>query len=255
MISVEGLALRAGSRTLVENASFDIAAGEFIAVLGPNGAGKTTLLRTIAGLRAASAGTICIDGIDIRSLHAPDRARRIAQVTGDDLFADHLSVRDVVSMGRYPHHRWWEWREEPQDARAIAAALEAVGMSTFADRAFETLSSGERARIWIALALAQASPVLLLDEPTSHLDVRVAQEILALLARQARARTTVVCALHDLNEAAAFAGRILLLDGKGHVAFDTAERLFEQRALQVAYGVTMERVQTSRGWRIFPTGG
>ena len=138
-----------------------------------------------------------------------ERALRVAFVTSDEVLPDALRVRDVVAIGRFPHHRWWQWREDVLDGESVEAALEAVGIGRLADRLFSTLSSGERQRVWIALGLAQATPVLLLDEPTSHLDVRVAHEILGLLRKLARSGKTIACVLHDLNDAAAYADRIL----------------------------------------------
>src|SRR5581483_5894466 len=117
----------------------------------------------------------------VTAMTALDRALRVALVAGDDVLLDALRVRDVVAIGRFPHHRWWQWTEREADRTAVDRALEAVGIAPFAERFFATLSSGERQRVWIALGLAQETPVLLLDEPTSHLDVRVAHYILALL--------------------------------------------------------------------------
>jgi iron complex transport system ATP-binding protein len=127
-------------------------------------------------------------------------------------------------------------------------------MESFANRLFDTLSSGERQRIWLALALTQEAAVLLLDEPTSHLDVRVARDILSLLRAQARAGKTVICVLHDVNEAAEFADRILLLGSNRVLGVDTPERVLDSNLLEKAYGIRMELVRTSSGaLRVFPT--
>jgi iron complex transport system ATP-binding protein len=156
-------------------------------------------------------------------------------------------------MGRYAHHRWWQWREEPQDHQSIERALRAVRMETFAHRGFDTLSSGERQRVWLALALAQEARALLLDEPTSHLDVGVAREILRLLRAQADAGKAVVCVLHDVNEAAEFADRILLIGVKRVLAFDVPERVLTPAFLEEAYGIRMESIRTADGGiRVFP---
>jgi iron complex transport system ATP-binding protein len=253
MIAAEHLSLIAGERVLLRDVAFHIEQGEFVAVLGPNGAGKTTLLRTLAGVRVPDAGKIILDRRDVAQLNAAERARLIAHITSDDLFIDQLRVRDVVAMGRYAHHRWWQWHEEPGDESAIGDAIESVGMAGFAQRRFDTLSSGERQRIWIALGLAQAAPLLLLDEPTSHLDIHVAHDILALLRAQARSGKTVVCVLHDLNEAAEFSDRLLLI-GDGHLlAFDTPESVLQSRVIERAYGIEMEIVRTpSDALRVFP---
>lgn len=253
MIELDGVRLDVAHRTLLAGLSFAFGAGEFVAVLGPNGVGKSTLLRALAGMRAPDAGRIVLDGAHVDRIAPPERARRIALVASDDIFIDSLSVHDVVSMGRYPHHAWWQWHAGAADGAAIDAALEAVAMGAFAEREFATLSSGERQRVWIAMALAQEAPVLLLDEPTSHLDVRVAHEILALLREQSCRGKTVISVLHDVNEAAQFADRILLLGRGTALAFDTPAKVFASDAPREAYGIAMEALHSASGQlRIFP---
>ncbi|MHB1550439.1 MAG: ABC transporter ATP-binding protein [Vulcanimicrobiaceae bacterium] len=253
MIQARELRVRAGTRTLLEGVNFDVREREFVAVLGPNGAGKTTLLRAIAGTGDFAGGTLRVGGRPIESLGANERARTIAYMASDDAFAENMCVRDVVAMGRYSFHHWWQWHEEPRDREAVDAALRAVGMELFADRAFPTLSTGERQRIWLALGLAQEAPLLLLDEPTSHLDIRVGHEILELLRHRVAAGKTVVCALHDLNEAAAYADRIMLLGCGRMLAFDPPELLLRSPLLEDAYGIPMEAVAAPSGiLRVFP---
>ncbi len=253
MIAVRDLDLSVAGQTLLANMSFDIRNGEFVGMLGRNGVGKTTLLRTLAGLRPIERGSVLLDSRNIAALAPADRSREIAFVTSDDVFADRLTVREVVAAGRYPHHRWWQWTQEPRDAEAIARALSVVELQQFANREFTTLSSGERQRVWIALALAQEAPILFLDEPTTHLDLRVAQQILKLLRAQVEGGKTVVCVLHDPNDAAAYADRVLLLADGGILAFEERERALSAELLELAYQVPMEAVTTASGaTRIFP---
>ncbi len=256
MIELNGVALRVGERPLLSRIGARVGAGEFVALIGPNGVGKTTLLRAIAGLHPPDAGTIRLDGVSIGSITALERARRVAFVTGDEVLLDALSVRDVVSIGRFPYHRWWEWQTNGADERAVALALEAVGMERFAERFFWTLSSGERQRVWIALGLAQQTPVLLLDEPTSHLDVRVAHDILRLLRGLTKAGKTVVSALHDLNEAAAYADHIALLGDGTLLALAAPDALLNDPHLERVYGIAMERIRLPDGTlRVFARDG
>jgi iron complex transport system ATP-binding protein len=250
MIELRAVDLDIAGRRLLEGIDAGVARGEFVAILGPNGAGKTTLLRAIAGLYAASSGAILLNGLPVGELTAPERARAIGFVTGDEVLLDALRVRDVVAIGRFSHHRWWQWREADSDEAAIARALEAVQLERFADRLFATLSSGERQRVWIALGLAQETPVLLLDEPTSHLDVRVAHDILALLRHLAQTSLipkTVICALHDINEAAAYTDRIALVAKGRMLAFAPPDAVLASDVLEGAYGIAMERVRLADG--------
>jgi iron complex transport system ATP-binding protein len=247
MIELRNVAVRIGGRALLAKVDASIAGGEFVALLGPNGIGKTTLLRAIAGLHAPSDGAILMDGVSAAHLTPRERARRVAFVTGDEIMLDALSVTDVVSIGRFSHHRWWQWQVRCADRDAIDAALAAVRMEEFAKRLFSTLSAGERQRVWIALGLAQETPILLLDEPTSHLDVRVAHEILQLLRGLAQMGKSIVCALHDLNEAAAFADRIALLGDGTLLALARPEAVLAGPLPERVYGIPMEHVRLPGG--------
>ncbi|MDP9016743.1 MAG: ABC transporter ATP-binding protein [Candidatus Eremiobacteraeota bacterium] len=247
MIEARGLCLQIAQRPLLREVHFLIRPGELVAILGPNGAGKTTLLRAIAGMHAIDAGSLLLDGTALSQYNATERAQRIAFMISEDTPIESVTVRDAVAAGRYAHHRWWEWREHERDTATIEAALAAVGMSTFATRDFETLSSGERQRVWLAIGLAQEAQVLLLDEPTSHLDIRVSHDILHLLRIQARSGKSVVCVLHDMNEALEYADRIMVLGDGGVLAFDTPEMIVQSGCLEAAYGMRLSPLRTSQG--------
>ena len=247
MIELRDVRLDIGGQRLLDGIDARFAPGELVAIVGRNGAGKTTLLRAIAGLHAPVRGRITIDGADVTTLTAMQRALRVAFVTSDEILLDALRVRDVVAIGRFAHHRWWQWHERAADDVAIDRALAAVGIAAFTQRLFSTLSSGERQRVWIALGLAQATPVLLLDEPTSHLDLRVAREILGLLRALADAGKTVLCVLHDLNDAAAYADRIVLLGEGRLLCAGTPDTVLAGDYPERAYGVVMERVRLPDG--------
>jgi len=251
VIALESVAIGIARRILVSDIDARIGAGEFVAVLGPNGVGKTTLLRAMSGIRPAISGHIALDGVALRSLSPSQRAQAIAFVTSDDAMIETLRVRDVVAIGRFPHHPWWEWSSNAHDDSAIERALLAVDLRNEAQRLLTTLSSGERQRVWIAMGLAQETPVLVLDEPTSHLDVRVAHEILALLRNLAREGRTIVCVLHDLNDAAAYADRLMLLGCERMLAFDVPDRVLAPELIERAYGISVTRVETPQGPRVF----
>ncbi len=247
MIEATHLRLVAGTRELLSSTSFTVREGEFVAVMGANGVGKTTLLQTLAGVRAPASGHIAVAGRDVTTIPARERAQLIAHIAADESFLERLTTREVVALGRFPHHRWWEWQRTEHDEAAVDDALRVVRASDFASRIFETLSSGERQRVWIALALAQEAPVLLLDEPTSHLDIRAASEILGVLRDLSRKGKTIVCALHDMNEAAHAAHRMLLLGAGRVLAFDTPEKVLTSDAPVVAYGVPLDVTRLKNG--------
>ncbi|MDQ2680958.1 MAG: ABC transporter ATP-binding protein [Candidatus Eremiobacteraeota bacterium] len=248
------MSLRVGQRVILRDMDFSLAPGQFVAVLGPNGVGKTTLLRAIAGLHTADDGQLHFRDRATTDLSPAERAKQIAFMQSEEIITETMTVREVVAAGRYPYHRWFEWHENPHDQEIIAMALLAVRMESFASRPFATLSSGERQRIWLALGLAQEASLLLLDEPTSHLDLRAAHEILHLLREQSRAGKTVVSVLHDVNEAAEFADTIMLLGDERLLILDRPEAVLTSGQLDRAYGTPMELMRSPSGaLRAFPS--
>lgn len=246
MIVLQHLAIRAGGRVLAREIDFAAAAGECIAVVGPNGAGKTTLLRTLAGLIAPAAGSIQVDGHDIAQLGTA-RAQHVAFIASDESVFEALRVHEVVANGRYPYHSWWDWREHESDRDAVTAALRSVGMADFHDRFFSTLSSGEQQRVWLAMALAQQTSTLLLDEPTSHLDVRVAYEILERLHMMRDEGKTVICVMHDLNQALAFSDRLCVLGDDGYLGMYSPAQALQAHVLDRAFGVELQSISNEQG--------
>ena len=240
MIEARGLRLTYGSNVVLDEVSMDVADGELLAIIGANGAGKSTLLRALAGLHSPAHGSVAIDGIALGVLTAEMRAREIALIEVDGSQVSNIAVREAVAMGRLPHRPWWRWSPLPQDDAIVDAALERAQLLDYADRTLDALSTGERQRVWMALALAQQAPNLLFDEPTSHLDLRHATRILSLLRALADDGSAVGIVVHDLNLAAAHADRIALLGEGTLMACDVPERVFDQKLLSRAYGVAIE---------------
>ncbi|WP_375257020.1 ABC transporter ATP-binding protein [Citreimonas sp.] len=213
-IAVRGLSVRRGAVQALRGVDLDVAPSAMTALLGRNGCGKSTLLKTIARILPAAGGTIEIDGTPLDRLSPRAAARRMALLPQSPILPEGMRVRDLVAQGRHPHRglvRHWS----PADDAAIADAMQATDVAQFADRPLEALSGGQRQRCWIAMTLAQDTPILLLDEPTTYLDLSVQLEIMGLLARLARAGRTVLVVLHELNLAAAFADRIVMMrDGR-----------------------------------------
>ena len=212
--------------------SLDVARGGLVGVLGPNGSGKTTLLRLLGGLLPAASGRITIDGRDVAHMTRRDLARRIAIVPQETRLSFDYSVLEVVLMGRFPHLGPFEL-ESPDDETIAREALSATGTLALADRPYPTLSGGEKQRVIIAGALAQATDLMLLDEPTAALDPGYQIEIAALLRRLNVERgVTIVVATHDLNFAAAVCRDVLLLrEGRVLAAGPTGEVLTRESVL------------------------
>jgi iron complex transport system ATP-binding protein len=244
-----GLEVAVGGQTLVHALNFEARRGEFIAVLGRNGVGKTLTLHTLAGLRAAAAGMVLLDGRGLATWTGRERARRLALLpqTTEDPFPS--TVFDTALIGRHPHLPFWQW-EGAEDLASAGAALAAVGLSDLAMRDVTSLSGGERRRLEIATLLAQDAPVCLLDEPTNHLDPQHRNEILELFRARADAGGLVIATLHDATLAARHADRVLLLFGDGLWRFGEAASTLNAASLSELYRVPIEEL-SSRGRRVF----
>jgi iron complex transport system ATP-binding protein len=246
MLRLVDLAVARGGRTLLHGITADVAPGTFTALIGANGAGKTSLLATICGALRPAAGDVLLDGRDVFALDPRVRAREIALVEPGEAVLTSMIVEDAVAAARFPYHRWWEWQPSADDRRAVDDALAATELGALREREVGTLSAGERQRVWIALALAQRARLIALDEPTTHLDLRFAIETLALLRRLATGGAAVIAVLHSLEEAAAFADRVIVL-GDGVVLADgPPAAACTPDVLRRAYGVAID-VETRDG--------
>jgi len=222
-------------RRLGQGLDLSVARGEAVALIGPNGAGKSTLLRTLAGVLPPLAGRLLLDGAEASRLTSRDRARRAALLTQELQEEDELLVRELCAIGRTPHLGLWGV-SGPDDRRAVEHAIELCGLAGLEDRPVGRLSGGERQRARIAMAVAQQAPLLLLDEPTTHLDLRRRHELFEQLRRLRQAGAAMVMVLHDLGDAFHEADRVLVLDeGRAEaVAADAPETVPRlARAFQV----------------------
>lgn len=230
-IELHGLTLGYGERVLMADASVGFGWGELTALIGRNGTGKSTLLRTIAGLARAQKGTITISGDDVSSLTMKQVASRIAFVSTDDVRVQNLRVWDVVSLGRAPYTNW-VGRLTEEDRVKVKESLELVGMGGFVEASMDSLSDGERQRVMIARALAQDTPIILLDEPTAFLDLPNKYEICLLLKRLAHKEgKCILFSTHDLSIAIELCDTIALIEG-GEFHYGTAQMLIESGAMQ-----------------------
>ncbi len=237
-LKTERLTLGYGDRRVIEALDLEIEAGRMTAILGPNGCGKSTLLRALARLAAPMAGRVTLDGDDIHATNTRALARRMAILPQDPLAPDGVSVGDLVRRGRTPWRGFLSpWSDA--DARACADALAAVAMTDLAERTLNELSGGQRQRAWLALVLAQDTPLLLLDEPTTFLDLVHQLDLLSLLRkRNLETGQTVVSVLHDLNLAARFSDALVLLGRSGIVATGAPEAVLTSDNLKAAFGLS-----------------
>ncbi len=211
--SLEARDLRAGyaGRVVVEGLDLAVPRRAVTVVVGANACGKSTLLKTLARALRPLGGAVLLDGTDVAGVPSRAFARSLGMLPQDPVAPDGLSVADLVGRGRHPHHGWLD-RWTAHDDDVVAQALAATGTTELADRHVDELSGGQRQRVWIAMALAQDPDVLLLDEPTTFLDLTHQLEVLDLLAELNRERgTTIVMVLHDLNLAARYADHLVVM--------------------------------------------
>jgi iron complex transport system ATP-binding protein len=206
------IAWHVGATAIVEGVNFDADRGEFIALMGRNGAGKSTVMDVMAGMRAPSAGTVVLDGRSLHSWTAAERARRIGHLPQAVRAELPFTVEQLVLMGRYPHAD--RWFESDADRRAAEHAMTTCECLTFRDRRVSTLSGGERQRVLLAACLAQEPALLLLDEPSTFLDVDQQLHCFSLLRDEAASGRACVAVTHDLNLALTFCTRIIVLADK-----------------------------------------
>ncbi|HZQ88032.1 MAG TPA: ABC transporter ATP-binding protein [Acidimicrobiales bacterium] len=244
MITCTGVTVTLGDKTVLDGIDLAVARGEWLSIVGPNGAGKTTLLRYFAGL-VNGAGTLSIDGRPASTLTRRQRAQLVALVPQVPIVPDGARVFEYVLLGRTPHIRPLAM-EGPADMAAVHEAIERLELEPFVDRVVSTLSGGERQRVLIARALAQGSPLVLLDEPTTALDVGHQQQVLELVDRLRRDRgLTVVSTMHDLTLAGQYAERLVLIDEGRTVVSGTASEVLTESNLARYYGARVRIIHDS----------
>ncbi|WP_091029298.1 ABC transporter ATP-binding protein [Microbacterium oxydans] len=213
-LATEELRAGYGGRGVLDGLDVRIPDGELTVIVGPNACGKSTLLRALARLLPATGGRVLLDGGDITRLSTKEVARRMGLLPQSPLAPEGITVADLVGRGRYPHQSVLSsWSAE--DERAVAEAMAATNVTDLAERNVDELSGGQRQRAWIAMALAQETPILLLDEPTTFLDIGHQIEVLELVTRLHQEGRTVVVVLHDINQAARYASHLIAMkDGR-----------------------------------------
>lgn len=253
-LRIEAVSVAYGPRTVVEQVTLEVPAGAVTALVGPNGSGKSSLLRAVAQIRSATAGRITVDDVDLASLGRRERARQLAFLPQEPGLDVDTTVEELVARGRYPHQSLLGILS-PADHEAVDRALTHARLEGLRHRALATLSGGERQRAWIALTLAQEARIVVLDEPTSAMDVRHAVETMELLRRLAAEGRTILVVLHDLGLASRYAERVAVLGHGRLVASGTPSEVFVPPTLDAVFGIPMRTVADPWSGRPIPIPG
>ncbi|GAB3695123.1 ABC transporter ATP-binding protein [Corynebacterium nasicanis] len=232
-----------GGRSILRDVSLEIPAGQITAIIGPNGCGKSTLLRSMARVLPLEEGSIIFDGADIADLGRRELSRRVALMAQRPLIPEGITVAELVSRGRYPHQGLWsQW--SAADEAAVARALAVTGLESVAERRLTELSGGQQQRVWLGLVLAQETKVVLLDEPTTFLDIGHQYDLLGLVEklRDDDGRTVVVV-LHDLQQALRFADHLVVMNDGEVVSTGRPAETLDSRAVARLFGLDADIVR------------
>ncbi|WP_240796319.1 ABC transporter ATP-binding protein [Streptomyces sp. RFCAC02] len=245
-LSARGLTIGyGGGDPVVRDLDLDIPHGELTMIIGPNGCGKSTLIKALARAVKPVAGKVLLHGSDLHAYRGKEAARHVALLPQSPVSPDGITVRGLVRRGRYPHHtllRQWS----PDDDTAIGEALARTNMTELADASVGALSGGQRQRAWIAMVLAQQTELLLLDEPTTFLDIAHQYELLELCAELHREGRTVVAVLHDLNQAARFASHLIVMNAGRVVAQGRPGAVMTPELVAEVFGLACDVVPDPR---------
>lgn len=244
---VDRLAAGYGKRPVAEGLSFHAGRGEIVTLIGPNGAGKSTILKTISGGLAPMGGELVLDGVPMERIPRKERARKLAVVFTEKLQGELMTCRDVTAAGRYPYTGRLGLLSE-KDQRAVDQALELVHGTDLGDRPFDRISDGQRQRIMLARALCQEPEMILLDEPTSHLDVKYKLEFLSLLREMARKKElSVIMSLHELDLAERISDRVVCIKDGRMDRCGTPEQVFTPGYVEGLFGMTAGKFDAAGG--------
>lgn len=249
MVELKHVCAAFSEREVLHDLSLTFHKGEVTVLLGPNGCGKSTLLRTVLGFVDRTGGEILLDGCPIEDFSPRKMARQIAYLP-QSRPVPNITARRMVLHGRFPY-LGYPRRYRKEDHAAVTGAMEKADAADLADRALPQLSGGERQRVYLAMALAQSTEAILMDEPTTYLDVRHQLEVMDLARRLAGEGKAVVLVLHDLCLALRCADKVAVLHNGRLQAFGTPEAVYDSGVLQRVFDVTVHRAWTGKGWRYY----
>jgi iron complex transport system ATP-binding protein len=238
MLSVEGLSKRYGEQVVLQDIQFEVGRGVFLSILGPNGCGKSTLIRLLAGIERPDTGQVRLEGKPVLAYRRKELARKVAVVRQEGLPPLPFSVQEVVMMGRFAYQRWLQ-SPTPEDERVVEQILEQTGLIHLRHKPLEQLSGGERQRVAIAQAMAQQPRLLLLDEPTTFLDIGYQIALLNLIRQwQTGCGLTVIAVLHDLNLAALYSQQLILMHQGRVRCFGSLQEVLTEPLIREVYGTS-----------------
>lgn len=241
------------NRAIVHDVHLSLMAGEWLSLVGANGSGKSTLLRLLSRILMPAHGTVLLDGKAIHQQPPRRVAQQLSLLPQQQTIPEGLTVEQLVALGRAPHQTWWQWELTPLDQQKVMTAIAQTQLQNFIDRPVEELSGGERQRAFLALALAQEPKVLLLDEPTTYLDVHYQLELLELLRRlNQQCELTIITVLHELNLAARYSDRIALLKEGSLSAIGKPNDVLTVDRLAEVFGIQALILETPVGLQICP---
>ncbi|MCX5041323.1 ABC transporter ATP-binding protein [Streptomyces coelicoflavus] len=247
-LTARGVTVGYGARTVIDGLDVAIPPGVITTIIGPNGCGKSTLLRTLSRLLKPTGGTVVLDGEDIAALRTRDVARKLGLLPQAPVAPEGLTVSDLVARGRHPHQSWLrQWSSD--DAEVVKRALAMTGVSDLADRPVDSLSGGQRQRVWISMTLAQGTDLLLLDEPTTYLDLAHAVDVLDLVDDLHESGRTVVMVLHDLNLATRYSDNLVVMREGAIVAQGHPRDVITADLLHEAFGLRAKVIDDPVGDR------
>ena len=254
-LAARGVTVGYGGRVVIDDLDVSIPPGVITTIIGPNGCGKSTLLRTLSRLLRPSAGTVVLDGEDIAGLKTKDVAKKLGLLPQAPVAPEGLTVADLVATGRHPHQSWLrQWSSD--DASIVERALAMTGVSDLAERPVDSLSGGQRQRVWISMTLAQGTDLLLLDEPTTYLDLAHAIDVLDLVDDLHESGCTVVMVLHDLNLATRYSDNLVVMRAGSILAQGHPRDVITADLLHEAFGLRAKVIDDPVGDRplIVPMG-